>query len=114
MANFFIDGSRVGAVDFEDLGRGAMARDGATLRDDVERAFGLIHYRSDRAALAQVSFPPDITRDVVLLELAVNRIEEAATVEGLAAAYGRRRYRARVMELVGALAAAGAIARQTP
>jgi hypothetical protein len=113
LVNFFVAGGRVGAVDFEDVGRGAAARDWTTLEDDVARAFGHLHYRSDREALAQVSFPPDVTRELVLLELAVNRFEHALTLEGLAAAYGRRRYRARLARLVDTLAAAGAIEPRT-
>lgn len=112
MVNFFIDGGRVGAVDFEDIGRGAVARDQTTLRDDVERAFGNLHYRSDRAAIAQVSFPPDVTRELVLLELAVNRLKDTLALKGFAAAYACRRGRTRIARLVGTLASVGAIERR--
>ena len=113
MVNFFVDGGRVGAVDFEDVGRGAVARDWTTLQEEVARAFGHLRYRADREALAQVSFQPDVTRELVLLELVVNRLEHALTLEGLAASYWRRRWCARVTQLVGALATAGAIERRT-
>lgn len=113
MGNFFVDGERVGAVDLEDVGRGATARDWATLQDDVTRAFGHAHYRTDRRLLQQVDLEPDVTRELVLLELAVNRLEHVLTLAGVAAAYSRRRIRRRIDALVAALAAGGAITART-
>ncbi len=113
LANFFVDDGRVGAVDFEDVGRGAVARDWTTLHDEVARAFGHLRYRTDREALSHLSFQPDVTRELVLLELAVNRFELALTHDGLAGAMERRSQRRIVTILVETLAAAGAIERRT-
>ncbi len=111
MANFFFDDGRVGAVDFEDIGRGPVARDSVTLEDDVIRAFRNLHYRRDREVLDQVSCPPDITRDLVLLELAVNRLERALLSGGRFAAMGRPALCSRVERLISELVSAGAIER---
>lgn len=111
MANFFVSNGRVGAVDFEDVGLGPVSRDWATLENDVRQAFRNIHYRTDRQALDQVSCSPDVTRDVVLLELTVNRLEHDLPLGGLLAACRRRAACSRVERFISALVCAGAIER---
>lgn len=114
LGNFFCDGDRVGAVDFEDVGTGDGARDQATLCRIIEMAFAQPHYRRVTAALDVVGRTRTPMHDCVDLELEVDRLEALTRAPGWRSAVPRLQARRRVARGLTALARSGHLHAATP
>lgn len=74
LGNFFWDGSRIGRIDFEDLGFGAGARDFSEIRQGLEYVASKRWYWSTRAATAVLPPRDNRNEDVLYrLEWALDR-----------------------------------------
>ncbi len=76
LGNFFFDGEKIGAIDFEDLGVGPPSRDFKTLELEFQRPFRTITYRSDRYLLQQLSHLSSSAHPIFEFELKLLRLEQ--------------------------------------
>jgi aminoglycoside phosphotransferase len=77
LSNFFFDGARIGAIDFEDLGVGSTSRDHAALRRRLEEAFRQPHYHSDPELLDLIPKGGSPTEVLFDLEIHLLRFESS-------------------------------------
>ncbi len=103
LANFYFDGSRIGAIDFEDIGVGPAARDLEVLRDQFRVAFTNLHYRGDPALLDSVPPPLGVESLIAELELRLLRFEQLTHQGGLVARARAARERRRLADLYSRL-----------
>lgn len=78
MENFYFDGRRIGAIDFEDIGFGIPGRDHVILRARLARALSLPYYFSDPELLAVIPEPSPLDQAIVRTELDLLRYEREA------------------------------------
>ena len=79
LGNFFFDGSRLGAIDFEDIGIGPGIRDQVCLRREFLRAFEKIHYLTDRTLLSLTRQDEGQHISLIELEMALMRFAQLLT-----------------------------------
>ena len=89
--NFFFDGRRLGAIDFEDIGCGSAVRDYEVLRDSLAQAFRNIYYASDIQLVSSIPGLDSGDLDVVRLEIHILRFEHLCKNRSWHTAYRRLR-----------------------
>lgn len=76
LGNFYSDGERIGAIDFEDVGIGPTVRDFSNLRDGIEDALENLYYFTDAKLLDALYEPTESYIDVLIrLERRILRYE---------------------------------------
>lgn len=104
LGNFFFDGERVGAVDFEDVGVGPIQRDFSVLSDSIRGAMeGTLYYR-DRKLLELIPGPSNPRlEEIIELEIHIFRFEQLLKRRNPLDVLRRRREKALIRDIAGSM-----------
>jgi hypothetical protein len=93
MGNFFFDGNRIGAIDFEDVGFGPQIRDYEVLRYWLNRTFANFYYRTDHQLLKTIPRTIGVEAGVIRFDLHLLAYEQLVHSRSLKSAIDRVKQR---------------------